>query len=224
MNSSDSNVRAGRQHEHWQATYQQHPGMYGQHVSQSGRHAIEVFHAARVHRVIELGAGQGRDTITLLQAGFSLHALDFSDTALRELRERAEQLGLAERLATTAHDVREPLPMADRSVDAVYAHMLLCMALSTAELDALLAEIRRILRPGGLLIYTVRHVGDAHYGAGTPYGDDMFENGGFIVHFFDHDLVERLAVGMEQRELFEFTEGELPRRLWCITQQLISPD
>jgi hypothetical protein len=29
--------------------------------------------------------------------------------------------------------------------------------------------IRRVLRPGGTFIYTVRHTGDAHYGAGTPH-------------------------------------------------------
>jgi hypothetical protein len=45
-------------------------------------------------------------------------------------------------------------------------------------------------------VYTVRHVGDAHYEAGVPHGDGMYENGGFIVHFFDRALVERLASGL----------------------------
>lgn len=49
---------------------------------------------------MELGAGQGRDTIPLLQAGFSLQALDFSGAALDELRRRAHSIGLAD----TAHE------------------------------------------------------------------------------------------------------------------------
>lgn len=73
--------------------------------------------------------------------------------------------------------------------------MLLCMALSTAEIHALIAEIRRVLRPGGTLVYTVRHTGDAHYGTGIAHGDDIYEHGGFsfAVHFFDRALVETIA-------------------------------
>lgn len=89
------------------------------------------------------------------------------------------------------HDVREPLPLPDASVDAVFAHMLLCMALSTKEIHTLMNEIRRVLRPGGTFVYTVRHTGDAHYGTGTTHGDDIYEHGGFAVHFFDRDLMIR---------------------------------
>ena len=45
----------------------------------------------------------------------------------------------------------------------------------------------------------------------------MFEHGGFIVHFFDRPLVDRLAAGFLLLELVEFEEGELPRRLWRVT-------
>lgn len=45
----------------------------------------------------------------------------------------------------------------------------------------------------------------------------MWENGGFIVHFFDRALVDRLAVGYTPLDLTEFEEGALPRKLWRIT-------
>ena len=95
--------------------------------------------------------------------------------------------------------------------------MLFNMALTTAELETLSGEVHRALRPGGLHLYTVRHTGDAHYGAGTSHGDSMFENGGFIVHFFDRALVDRLATGFTLLGLTPFEEGSLPRRLWRIT-------
>ena len=40
----------------------------------------------------------------------------------------------ADRLATLAHDVRDPLPLPTAGVDAAYSHMLLSVALTTAEL------------------------------------------------------------------------------------------
>ncbi|MCX4977862.1 hypothetical protein [Streptomyces sp. NBC_00620] len=44
----------------------------------------------------------------------------------------------------------------------------------------------RVLRPGGLHVYTVRHIGDAPpIGVGISHGDNIYEHGGFAVHFFD---------------------------------------
>ena len=124
---------------------------------------------------------------------------------------------MADRFRVIFHDVREPLPWPDSTFDAIYSHMLFNMALGSRELEALADEVRRLLRPDGLHVYTVRHVGDAHFGTGIAHGDCMFENGGFIVHFFDWPLVERLAAGFSILELHEFEEGELPRKLWRIT-------
>jgi SAM-dependent methyltransferase len=94
------------------------------------------------------------------------------------------------------------------------------MALSTEQIRAVVAEVRRVLRPGGVFVYTVRHVGDAHYGTGISHGDDIYENGGFAVHFFDRTLVDALAGGWSGLQVHPFTEGDLPRRLWRITQRL----
>jgi SAM-dependent methyltransferase len=124
---------------------------------------------------------------------------------------------VAAQVSAIVHDIREPLPLEDRAVDAVFGHMALCMALSTKEIHTIVKEIWRVLRPGGTLIYTVRHTGDAHYGAGNPHGDDIFEHGGFAVHFFSRQLVDALADGWILNDVHAFEEGELPRRLWQVT-------
>ncbi|MFE2432017.1 hypothetical protein ACFXJ5_35505 [Streptomyces sp. NPDC059373] len=68
-----------------------------------------------------------------------------------------------------------------------------------------------------VFVYTVRHTGDAHYGARIAR-DDIFEHGGFAVHFFPRDLVDALADDWDLAEVHPFEEGELPRRLWRVTQ------
>ncbi|MGH4031058.1 class I SAM-dependent methyltransferase [Actinomycetota bacterium Odt1-20B] len=192
--------------------------MYGSEPSAPARHAAEVFRAADAEDVLELGAGHGRDALFFAHEGFTVQATDFSSTGLTQLRSTAAELGLAGSVRTAVHDVREPLPLPDGSVDAVFAHMLLCMALSTQEIHALVGEIRRVLRPGGTFVYTVRHTGDAHCGTGIAHGDDIFEHGGFAVHFFSTELVDALAEGWNLIEVHAFEEGELPRRLWRVTQ------
>ncbi|WP_371616356.1 class I SAM-dependent methyltransferase [Streptomyces sp. NBC_00454] len=206
------------QRAHWQQTYGAHPGMYGEEPSEPAVRAVAVFRAASAREVLELGAGHGRDALYFAREGFSVMATDFSPVGLDQLREAAAAQGIAGRVSTAVHDVREPLPLADASADAVFAHMLLCMALSTQEIHSLVAEVRRVLRPGGAFVYTVRHTGDAHYRAGTGHGDDIWEHGGFAVHFFPRDLVDDLAEGWSLDEVASFEEGGLPRRLWRVTQ------
>jgi SAM-dependent methyltransferase len=185
-------------------------------------HAAQAFRATGAERVLELAAGHGRDALYFAQRGFTVLATDFSGVAVEQLHRTAQAQDLDAKISTIVHDLREPLPLEDEAVDAVFAHMALCMALSTKEIHISVNEIRRVLRPGGTFIYTVRHTGDAHYGAGNPLGDDIFEHGGFAVHYFSRQLVDALAHGWVLDDVYAFEEGDLPRRLWRVT--LIKPE
>ncbi|MCX0244718.1 class I SAM-dependent methyltransferase [Streptomyces drozdowiczii] len=217
---ADEQELAEIQQRHWQDTYTAHPGMYGERPSVPAAWAADVFRAAGARDVLELGAGHGRDALHFAREGFTVRATDFSTVGLEQLRASARAQDVDGRVGTAVHDVRDPLPLADASVDGVFAHMLLCMALSTEEIHAAVREVRRVLRPGGVFVYTVRHTGDAHYGAGTAHGDDIYEHGGFAVHFFDRALVDDLAAGWALDDVHAFEEGDLPRRLWRVTQSV----
>jgi SAM-dependent methyltransferase len=215
----DTEAIAG-QPEHWAATFDANPDMYGTNPSAPGLVAAEVFAAAGAGSVLELGAGQGRDTLYLARQGLAVTALDIAPGAVETISAKARAAGLSSLVNVARHDTRDPLPLPDASIDASYSHMLFCMALTTSELERLAGELRRVLRPGGLVVYTVRTTDDAHYGAGTPRGDDMYEHGGFIVHFFDRALIDRLAAGFELIDVTDFTEGELPRRLARVSMRV----
>jgi SAM-dependent methyltransferase len=212
------------QRAHWQQTFSANPAMYGPEPSEAGRHAQDLFTDADAADVLELGAGQGRDTLAFLGSGLRVTALDYAPEALEELTASAVEVGVADRLRTAVHDVRQPLPLTDESVDGVFSHMLFNMALTTNEIVALTAEVRRVLRPGGWHVYTVRHTGDPHHGTGIDRGDNMTEHGGFVVHFFDQALVDRVAEGFSPPEVVSFEEGGLPRRLWRVTQRKTDTD
>lgn len=218
--SSEGGALANAQRRHWQDTYTTHPLMYGDKPSAPALYAASVFHRAGVADILELGAGHGRDAVYFAAEGFTVHASDVSAAGLEQLHRSARQRGVVHRVHTIVHDICDPLPLPDSSADAVYAHMLLCMALTTKQIHAAVDEIRRVLRRGGIFVYTVRHTGDAHFGIGTAHGDDIYEHGGFAVHFFTRRLVDDLATGWTLDEVHPFEEGELPRRLWRITQTL----
>jgi SAM-dependent methyltransferase len=215
----DPAVLAGQQ-QHWAATFEAHPDMYGTDPSAPGIAAAEIFAVAGQSSVLELGAGQGRDTLYLARCGLHVTALDYAAGTVETLAAKARAAGLADRVSVARHDIRQPLPHPDASFAGCYSHMLFSMALTTIELERLAREVRRVLRPGGLVVYTARTTADAHFGAGTPRGDGMYEHGGFIVHFFDRGLIDRLAAGFELVDVTDFTEGELPRRLAQVTMRV----
>ena len=205
------------QEQRWQATFVHKPEMFGGDPSGPAAWAAERFKGEGKRRLLELGCGQGRDTLFFGRNGLHVTATDYSQSALDAVTAKARLAGLSARIDTQRHDVRDPLPFPDGSFEGCYSHMLYCMALTTAELERLSHEVQRVLVPGGLNIYTVRHTGDAHRGTGIHRGEEMWEVGGFIVHFFDREKVAHLASGFEIAAIDEFEEGGLPRKLFRVT-------
>ncbi len=204
------------QKNHWERTFAEKVDLFGSDPSYPARKAAALFQKEGAARILELGSGQGRDTLFFAKAGFEVYGLDYSQEGLESIAKKASSLGLGS-VVTRQHDVRQPLPFSDGFFDGCFSHMLYCMALTTPDLLFLSSEIRRVLKPGGLNIYTVRNISDAHCGAGVHRGEDLWEVGGFIVHFFSRQKVEDLAEGYDIVTVEEFEEGDLPRKLYLVT-------
>ena len=166
--------------------------------------------------IVELGAGLGRDTIFFAQNSVYVEALDYSKKAIGTIEEKSKKLNLSHFIKTKVFDVRKKLPFNNNTVDACFSHMLYCMALSNLDLENLNKEIHRILKPGGINIYTVRRTDDGDYKNGIHMGEDLYENEGFIVHFFSKGKVNQLSNGFEILNIEKFEEGSFPRKLFKV--------
>jgi SAM-dependent methyltransferase len=101
--------------------------------------------------VVDLGAGNG-PVLRYLRPGTVVHAVEPNPYYHRRLRRSAA----AARVELYVHQVPgEAIDLPDASVDAVLCSWVLC---SVSEPEAVLREIRRILRPGGRFAF-IEHVG-----------------------------------------------------------------
>lgn len=105
-------------------------------------------------RVVEVGAGDGRSFAHYPDAVSEVLAVEPEPY----LRDRAREAARAAPVPVTVTDgIAEALPAPDNAFDAAVAAVVLC---SVADQHAALAEIRRVLRPGGRLRFFEHVVAD----------------------------------------------------------------
>lgn len=102
-------------------------------------------------RVLDAGCGYGRNLVYLLRAGCEVFALDADADGVDHVR----QLSAALETGLPAHNFQvgliERMPFADALADVVLCNSVLHFARDEGHFDAMLAELWRVLRPGGLL-------------------------------------------------------------------------
>ena len=190
--------------------------MFGLEPSIAAKKTLVLFKEKNIKKIVELGAGLGRDTIFFARNSIHVEALDYSSSAIKIINEKAKKNNLLNLISAKNFDIREKLPFDDNSIEACFSHMLYCMALSDLDLENLNNEIYRVLKPEGLNIYTVRHTGDSDYKNGVHIGEDLYQNDGFIVHFFSKDKINQISKGFQVLEVENFEEGKFPRKLFKV--------
>ncbi len=211
----DKNV-LNQQSQHWEKNFSSKPEMFGLEPSLPAKKSFELFKENKISKIIELGAGLGRDTIFFAKNSIHVTAVDYSSSGLKVINDKAQKQSLSNLISTKLFDVRKKLPFEDNSIEACFSHMLYCMALTTEELKYLNNEICRVLKPNGINIYTVRHTKDGDYKNGIHRGEDLYENDGFIVHFFSKDKINSLLEGYQNIKIEDFEEGSFPRKLHMV--------
>jgi SAM-dependent methyltransferase len=132
--------------------------------------AIGLLRQRAARDTLDLGCGVGRHALALAEAGFAVSAIDGSAGGIDYLREQAQ----ARRLAIDAQiGLMTDLPFADAGFDYVLAWNVIYHG-DGAIVDRCIAEIRRVLRPGGLFQGTMLSKRNGNFGAGREVAADTF--------------------------------------------------
>ena len=165
------------------------------------RHKQQAFDGLSAPVVVEIGAGTGAN-LGHLAPGTHLIAVEPSRAMHGRLRQRCEAAGVP---LTLIAGGAEDIPLPDGSVDEVIASLVLC---TVQDQERALAEIRRILRPGGRFRF-VEHVAAPRRGPRRAVQRAIHRPWGYVFEGCDParhtiDAVERAGfteVRAERRKL-----------------------
>jgi SAM-dependent methyltransferase len=174
-------------------------------------HLVDLFRSLRGSRgtLLEVGCGIGVDSIQLARCGFEVTGVDLTESALRIAEEfaRVRDVGVDFRIANA-----EALDFADESFDAVYSFGVLH---HTPDIAAAVAEVRRVLKPGGRAYVMLYHryslVNLAHRLLRLPYESPRDRDDHCpVVYTFGRRGVRKLFAGFSEVSVhaaYPFTYG-----------------
>ena len=102
-------------------------------------------------RVLEAGCGYGRNLVHLLREGCEVFALDEDAAAIDHVRQLSASLGTGLPGGNFQVGSIEQMPFPDALADVVICSAVLHFARNEEHFRAMLAELWRVLRPGGML-------------------------------------------------------------------------
>ena len=102
--------------------------------------------------VLDVGCGSGGPAVFLAgEVGCQVSGVDIHEAGIRAGQTLVRQAGLHEQVRLRHADVREPLPFADETFDAIVCMDVIC---HLADRRRLFEEWHRVLRSGGRVLYT----------------------------------------------------------------------
>lgn len=119
--------------------------------SEESYYIAERWKARQYQEILDFGCGLGRHSIYFARHGFTVSAFDLSPEGVTSLREWAEAENLS--INTTVSDMIK-LPYADNLFDCIFAYHVISHT-DTNGMQSILAEIKRIMKPGGEIFLTL---------------------------------------------------------------------
>lgn len=172
----------------WDKVYSNDSSFFGDEPSKFALMCYEDFVKHKVKKILELGCGQGRDSIFFASKGLEVSAIDSSKVAIENLTAKTKESSLNVYLKN--NNAVEGLPFHNNHFDAIYSHMFYNMDFSDDELKILFIETKRVLKNKGLLSFSVRSDKDIMYNKGTKVADNIYDIDGFHIRFFTEEDIK----------------------------------
>ncbi len=163
--------------------------------------------------IIDLGCGSGNDTLYLLERGKTVIPCDYSKNAIESIKNNFPEIERAE-----CFDMSKGLPFEDNFTDIIISDLSLHYFTEKKTFE-ILDEIKRVLKPNGLLFFRVNSVKDVNHGAGNgkEIEPHLYEtDDGRYKRFFDSEDIKKFFSNWENLYIHEevMVRYEAEKVLW----------
>ncbi|MBU0458809.1 class I SAM-dependent methyltransferase [Patescibacteria group bacterium] len=149
-------------------------------------------------RLLDIGCGDGRDSIFFAEKGIDVTAIDFAEEAIEQIN--ADHSSINARVM----DITE-MKFPDDSFDVVYAHLTLHY-FDDETTEKIIKNIYRMLKKDGYFFIKCKSVKDSLYGKGEKVGEDMYKSD-HVRHFFSEEYMKEKLKNFEIVNLQSITRS-----------------
>lgn len=132
--------------------------------------------------ILSLGDGQGQDSRFFSEKGYKVLATDISEDALDINKQKLKESGI-ENVSIQKLDLKEKFPFKNNIFDIVYSHLSIHY-FDYNITSKIFNEIRRVLKPNGIIAVFTNTTNDPEYNTGKKLEDEFFEIDGVTKRFF----------------------------------------
>lgn len=197
----------------WDKVYSNDSAFFGENPSIFSQICYRDFKKHHVKKLLELGCGQGRDTLFFASHDLDVYAIDSSLVAIETLKQKIAKEGTSIKLRQ--FDARQGIPFDNKYFDTVYSHMFYNMRFTDEELRFLFEESSRVLKNNGLLYFSVRSDKDVLYNKGKKIDTNIYEINGFQIRFFTKEQIKSFLVNCFEVKAIE-EDYEVPVNLYLV--------
>lgn len=157
-----------------------------------------------ISTLLELGCGQGRDSLFFTNFVSNVTSVDISENAINFVKKIKNERNLTN-LDLFVHDIKEPLDFLDKSFDMVYSNLAL-QFFDINQLNEIFSNISKIMSNDSFFMFSTKKPGDKYFNFGEKISENSFEYKDITRHFFEKSEITHL---LEQNfQIISFEEDE----------------
>ncbi|HLC86296.1 MAG TPA: sulfatase-like hydrolase/transferase [Candidatus Nanoarchaeia archaeon] len=165
-----------------------------------------------IRKILDLGAGQGRDSLYFSQMGYDVTAIDFSRNAIKSIQEIISHHKT--NVKPILYDITKRLPFNDLYFDCVYSNLTF-QFLNKQQMNSTISDVHRVLRPGGLFIASIKNHKDKYFIIGNKINNSSTESNGILRYFLDEKETKELIKNFEIIDFYEEKHINLDKSKSC---------
>ena len=150
--------------------------------------AYALIRPKKLRSLLDLGCGDGRDSVYFSNKGLSVTAVDFADGGISKIELQRKKIKYI------SEDIRA-INFRENSFDVIYAHLSLHY-FNDETINKIFDNSFSILKKSGLFFIKCKSVDDALFGEGEKVGENMYRKG-HVRHFFTKEYMTEKLKGFK---------------------------